>query len=56
MTPSPTDFQSLVQERKRKATGIEFARAYRALIRGFLRTKTPSQPQSDQSIQEQRIK
>jgi hypothetical protein len=41
MPTSPTpDFQSLVQEQRKKNDGIDFQRAYRALIRGFVRAKT----------------
>jgi hypothetical protein len=38
--PPVAPFQVLVKERKDKQRGIDFPRAYRALIRGFLRAKT----------------
>jgi len=35
-----TPFRVRVQERKAKQQGIDFPRAYRALIKGFIRAKT----------------
>ncbi len=47
-TPPTTDFQLLIQEQKRKSAGIDFPRAYRALIRGFIRAKRqPSDSEKD---------
>ncbi|GIL14741.1 MAG: hypothetical protein BroJett038_34610 [Chloroflexota bacterium] len=42
-----TSFQVRVQERKAKQQGIDFPRAYRALIRGFIRVKTTREPRTE---------
>jgi hypothetical protein len=47
-----TPFQVRVHEQKAKQQGIDFPRAYRALIKGFIRAKTARELNTDTTEQE----
>jgi len=47
-----TPFQVRVHEQKAKQQGIDFPRAYRALIKGFIRAKTARELNIDTTEQE----
>lgn len=49
-----TPFQVLLKERKEQQQGIDFPRAYRALIKGFIRAKTDHTLNTSRTEQDQK--